>query len=66
MKEVRGGDKKWKNEHLPIDPTGTFSKKQIENMFNTSVVPLAIAKTGALLPWAKPSVTDIQAMVDCT
>jgi hypothetical protein len=64
QKAARDGAAKWTEEHLPDDPIGQLSKADVKLMFAQSVVPLVIRKTGTLKPWAKPSVSDVQAIVD--
>ncbi|KAJ7494907.1 hypothetical protein FB451DRAFT_1550594 [Mycena latifolia] len=54
-KEQRGNARKWTLNHLP---QGTA------HQFTTEVVPLAREKLGALAPWAKLSVAQIQTIVN--
>lgn len=57
MKDTRGGDEKWKLQHLGVN-------KVDEDKFTNAVAPRARKKTGALDPWANISIDEVKAIVD--
>ena len=59
MTEARGGDKHWKNSHLPDN-----ERKVTENLFSQKVLPRAIKKLAALDPWSQLTVQMVQDIVD--
>jgi hypothetical protein len=57
MKDTRGGDEKWKLQHLGVN-------KADEDKFTNAVAPRARKKTGALDPWANISIGEVKAIID--